>query len=757
MKHLEAAFTLLFTASLTATIILLLLLLIRKLVQNRLSPRVISILWLLVLVKLLVPIAPQSSVSLFNLVPQGLPIEWNFHQRDALLDGSSTSDSRSEITVTHSEGDKLLPGPASNPTDEPNPAVENSSPPNALAKAMDGANGLTIGSLVWLVGLLGFAGYYLVSAMTFRVRIRESRRLDNPEALTVLEACRKKLNLRKAIPIYETRLLRSPCLYGLRKPRIYLPEDLVAIADSKQLTHILLHELAHYKRKDLWFNSLWALSIGLHWYNPFVWFAAKKRKADVEVSCDASVLEILGEREASEYGGTLLMLSRFVSRGVSSRMSLSHFFEKPNELKRRITMIAKFKKGSYKLSIAAIVLVLSLGAVLLTNASEAAEGADSSIGNPIGARKTGDSSFMLVRLNDFSKWFHDLDRATDYSGFDFKVPDYLPEGYRLQNVDVDEKYVKRIDNLVFITFVSNFGQEDEHIIELVASKGNLLETHDLVWGTGNIAPYSWGAALPLAYRHDPLTLGDIQGILVTQTQAYEHHESETAKSFVWQDEGVWYAINYYSENHTLKEGHPLHRRNITEDELAKIVDSFAFPQQIRHVRYDGEGNSFPLYDETDLRRAKDILGFKVKFPLDLPDTQLTLINSVLLRKDDQNTGYSFRQAADALWNSYRAPYDSTDYELNDELSLYQSRTPLFDTAKLSVIRKLEIDGIEISAYADNDHVYYGPLYLDSNQSKVRSQTYYLWKQNDIYYTAVCLGMDKNQEELLKPLVLAPVQ
>lgn len=421
-------------------------------------------------------------------------------------------------------------------------------------------------------------------------------------------------------------------------------------------------------------------------------------------------------------------------------------------------MITKFKKGSYKLSAAAILLVLALSAVLLTNASDTAKGTEPDVNtHAAGSKEEIASSFKIVSPID---WFNRLDRAIDFSKFDFKVPDYLPEGYQPQNVHLSESFSRanKVDliNVASITFVSNFGEKDEKQIEMVASKGNgtMLE-HGLLWG----APSPRQTEQTPSFRQDVVTMGNIKGTLYTKTQGYKH-EPETAQSFVWQDDSVWYAINYYSENDTLKEEIPQHRGIIPQEELAKMVQSFAFPQQVQHVRYDGEGNSFPLYEKTDLLEAKNILGFKVKFPFDLPDTGLTLIDSILLKAGDQNTGYSFRQAADALWNSYRAPYDSQIYDdLNDELSFYQSKAPLFDTAKLSFIRKLEMNGIEISAYADNDHVYFGPLYSGNglDKTKVRSQTYYLWKQDDTYYAAIFLGMDKYQEQNLKTLVLAPAQ
>lgn len=137
----------------------------------------------------------------------------------------------------------------------------------------------------------------------------------------------------------------------------------------------------------------------------------------------------------------------------------------------------------------------------------------------------------------------------------------------------------------------------------------------------------------------------------------------------------------------------------------------------------------------------------MKIPNELPG--LMLNTSTLLRAGDQNTGYSFRHATDALWTGYRAPYDSSTYDINDYFSLYQSKEPLFDTSKLSLTRMLKINGVEISAYEDKNQIYFPP-------SEEVNRPYYLWKQDDIYYTAVFCGMDKYQEDNLKAMISAPV-
>ncbi|WP_052310091.1 M56 family metallopeptidase [Paenibacillus senegalensis] len=406
MKDVEMLFTLLFTASLYSAVILLLVLLIRRLFHKRLNPRVVYMLWFLVLIKLLVPVAPQSPISLFNVLPKALPVEWNLDERILPPPSSTESHSTAGLSPNHSKDSSIAPQPSLNQTGKSAAAATPMKHPQSYALEMeDELSWRTAGSLVWLGGLLCFSSYYLFSTLVFKSRIRNSLKVDDKEILSVVAACQEKLGITRPIPVYETNGLHSPCLYGLWKPGIYLPEDIIAIANTNQLTHILMHELTHYKRKDLWCNALWMLSAGVHWYNPLVWLAMKKMKADQETACDASVLERLGEREASSYGMTLLMLSRLFSRNASAQVNLSHFGGSKKETKRRMLMITKFKKGSYKLSLAAILLVLVLGAVLLTDALDDGKGLDTSI-----KAEDGERDFSPI-YNDSFRWFHKLERG----------------------------------------------------------------------------------------------------------------------------------------------------------------------------------------------------------------------------------------------------------------------------------------------------------------------------------------------------------
>lgn len=402
-------------------------------------------------------------------------------------------------------------------------------------------------------------------------------------------------------------------------------------------------------------------------------------------------------------------------------------------------MITKFKKGSSKLAAAAILLVLAMTIFLLIFLPNMEKGPEVDSA----AQAANPKLSLSVIYNDSFRWFHSLDRALDFPKYAFKVPDYLPAGYQLENVLYSKSFSKAnnadLIDAVTITFVSHFGNKSEHTIEVKASKGhgNLLE-HNQLWG----APFAQEKEATPEYRQEAVTVGYIPGTLYTDMRSNKSKPG-TGTSFLWQDQDISYAINYDGEA-------------LSQKELDKMVQSFVLPQQVKHVRYDGGLNSFPLYDEKDLLAAKKILEINLKVPLELPNTGLKLTDTTLLRAGDQNTHYTFRQTTDALWTSYRAPSNSSNHDLDDFFSIYQSKESLFDTSELTLTRHMNINGIEILCYEDKNHVYFPAIYSNSKNKDV-NLPYYLWKQDGIYYTAIFLGMDKYQEDNLKDMVMASTQ
>ncbi|MCP4545066.1 MAG: DUF4440 domain-containing protein [bacterium] len=106
--------------------------------------------------------------------------------------------------------------------------------------------------------------------------------------------------------LYTTRGL-SPMTWGIRRPVIILPSEHTAWSPS-QRRDILVHELAHVKRRDCLTQTLANLACILHWFNPLVWLASRKMLVERERACDDQVL--LHGGSASDYAGSLLEIAR---------------------------------------------------------------------------------------------------------------------------------------------------------------------------------------------------------------------------------------------------------------------------------------------------------------------------------------------------------------------------------------------------------------------------------------------------------------
>ncbi|MHC4675343.1 MAG: SUMF1/EgtB/PvdO family nonheme iron enzyme, partial [Planctomycetota bacterium] len=138
------------------------------------------------------------------------------------------------------------------------------------------------------------------------------------------------------------------------------------ITSHHELRHIFLHELAHLKRHDIQLGWLTSLLQVLHWFNPLVWFAFHRMRADRELACDGLVLSAMKADEPQQYGQTIVnLLERFSQPRYLPGMA--GILENKAQLKRRISMIAGFKKNPRRWSIAAILLFAVLSCVALTD------------------------------------------------------------------------------------------------------------------------------------------------------------------------------------------------------------------------------------------------------------------------------------------------------------------------------------------------------------------------------------------------------
>jgi len=340
-------------SSLQASVLICLILAVQALLRRKLAPRWHYGLWLLVLARLVVPWTPESSLSVFNLLP-------SWQRGPAALAPSNLADGPSVTSYEKPSTGTIEEGVAPD-------AGETS--PGILQDQRRPAPHFPFGMLqpLWLAGVLVFAAYALAQNLSLLTRVKRERPLTDQGILDMLEDCKAEMGVRAPLAVVETPKVRSPSLLGFVRPRLLVPEGMIQTLSPDELRFVFLHEMAHLKRWDIAVNWLITALQVLHWFNPLIWYAFYRVRADRELACDALVLSHTEPERSHEYGRTIVNLLERFSR-ARRLAGMAGILEDRSQLKRRIATIALFRKDSGRWSAVAIALLAVLACVALTDA-----------------------------------------------------------------------------------------------------------------------------------------------------------------------------------------------------------------------------------------------------------------------------------------------------------------------------------------------------------------------------------------------------
>lgn len=291
--------------------------------------------WLLIAVRLLLPIGislPQPVVTLPQ--PQ---VDFSYPVREVepisptptgdpilVLPGDDESDPYQQIgaeTTAPTVPDAVSADPVFRPN-QPQPV------PFRTVTAME------LTGWCWAAGTLLFLLWQGVSYLLLRRKLRRSSRLVTEEKiLALLEKETAAVGLQKVLPIY-TAEIGSPMIVGAAKPVLLLPE--ISFTEE-QLSLVFRHELTHYRRRDIWYKLLLMLANAVHWFNPMVWLMVRAADRDLELSCDEAVVNGKNEEYREEYGRCLLAVVR---AGMNRRtLFTTNFYSGKKTLKNRLSTI----------------------------------------------------------------------------------------------------------------------------------------------------------------------------------------------------------------------------------------------------------------------------------------------------------------------------------------------------------------------------------------------------------------------------------
>ncbi len=350
--------------TLVASVVICLILILQKLLGRRLGPRWSHALWLVLLLRMVLPWTPPSPISLFSLIPASLQRNAARETADRILrdDAFRAADSAETTEGTAaaaSEPAEAPTGPARPQPDEIVRTARPSAPPLMALRRML--------PLLWLVGAVFLGGYLAASNFALWRIVKREHPLVKQPILELFEQCKSEMGIETIVALVPSDRVKTAALFGFVRPRLLLPREMIDMASPEELRYIFLHELAHLKRHDIYIGWLTSLLQVLHWFNPLVWLAFYRMRSDRELACDALVLTRTTETESHDYGRTMVgLLGRFSrSRPLPA---MAGILESKTQLRRRIAMIAKFKNNSYQWSPLAVIVIIILACISLPDA-----------------------------------------------------------------------------------------------------------------------------------------------------------------------------------------------------------------------------------------------------------------------------------------------------------------------------------------------------------------------------------------------------
>lgn len=300
--------------SLTTSAVLLPLLLCQKAISRRYRAKSCYLLWLLLCLRLLLPVQLPLSQPVVTVV---LPAQ----TAAAPLEETASKHPRSPVSA--------------------------SSPESSLSLT-------EVGAAVWLAGAAAVLGWHGWACRSLRRQLKAGARqaAGDQAALHALGG---------RVPVLRCAV-ESPMTLGLLRPVILLPEDTA----EEDLPMILRHELCHLRRGDLWYKALFLLCAALHWFNPLVWRLGRAAGDTLELCCDEAVVAGQDLPFRRRYGQVLLRSA--ASSGPALSTSLGS-----GDLKGRIMNLFITKKRGTALLCAAVCAAALTGSLVGCDTASAAQ------------------------------------------------------------------------------------------------------------------------------------------------------------------------------------------------------------------------------------------------------------------------------------------------------------------------------------------------------------------------------------------------
>ncbi len=331
----------------SSSVLILVVIALRYVLRGKLSLRMQYALWLLVLVRLLVPVSfGASDLSVMNAVPERAPtVQQGTDRQDIVGERNDAPANAGTVGVPAQSMSEAAPPDL----------VQNVTTATVTAPTVEKTDWARIAKTVWLAGAAALGLVFLAVNLRFGKKLRRSR-----ERVEETDAC---------LPVYESGETDTPCLFGVAKPSIYVTPD--TRTEAETLRYALAHEQTHYRHGDNLWAVLRGVCLALHWYNPLVWWAAELSRRDAELACDEATIRRIGESERAAYGRTLIRMT--CEKRPALLVTATMMTDSGKGLKERISLLVKKPKTAAYTAVAVLLIAGLSVACTFTGGRENAE------------------------------------------------------------------------------------------------------------------------------------------------------------------------------------------------------------------------------------------------------------------------------------------------------------------------------------------------------------------------------------------------
>lgn len=220
--------------------------------------------------------------------------------------------------------------------------------------------------IIWLAGVFVSLGRFFFAVAAVWSLSRKADEITDQTWNDISLDISRQLGLPRRVSLLKSYSIAMPQTWGTLRPAILLPADADDWPCERRYV-VLMHELAHVKRKDCLTQTMAQIACAFYWFNPLVWMAARRLRMEREMACDDQVLGT-GTR-ASDYADLLLDTARSLRSGSCSSLTAVAMARR-SQLEGRLLAIldpSLNRKGLNR--IGASLVVFSLALIILPLAS----------------------------------------------------------------------------------------------------------------------------------------------------------------------------------------------------------------------------------------------------------------------------------------------------------------------------------------------------------------------------------------------------